>query len=83
MVHVAKFDSVGDWEALFIDGETIKQNHIGRVSVLPYLEGETIDVVETGRVNLPEGYTRYPSLEEMDEHDDFDYELHEYFTDNE
>lgn len=83
MVHVAKFNSVGDWEALFINGETVKQNHIGRVDVLPHLEGETIEVVETGRVNLPEEYAHYPSLEEMDEHDGFDYELHDYFTDNE
>lgn len=83
MVHVAKFESVGDWEALFIDGEPVKQNHIGRVGVLSYLEGETIEAVETGQVNLPEDVYQYPTLQEMDENEDFDYELHEYFTDNE
>jgi hypothetical protein len=72
-VRVAKFKSVGDWEVLYVDGESVKQNHIGRVDVLPYLEGLTIESATSTRVNLPDGETHYPStLEEVLEDDRYD-----------
>jgi len=75
MVHVAKFESVGDWEGLYIDGELVKENHIGRVNVLGYLEGVHVESVDTGQVNLPEGVYEYPTtLEEVIEDERFDYD---------
>jgi hypothetical protein len=73
-VRVARFESVGDWEVLYVDGESVKQNHIGRVDVLSYLEpGMTIQSATEARVNLPEGETRYPSdLDEVLEDDRYD-----------
>ena len=79
MSHVAKFESVGDWEVLYVNGESVKQNHIGRIDVLSYLEGHTVDTVETGRVNLPEGDNRFPkTLEEVIEDKRYDYEGEKY-----
>lgn len=76
MVTIDKFDSVGDWEAIYIDGETVCQNHLGQCSVLSSLEeGMTIEKVVSTRVNLPDGERRYPSnLEDViqDERYDFD-----------
>jgi hypothetical protein len=76
MTTIHSFKSVGDWEGLYIDGELVKENHIGRVDVLSYLEeGMEIETVVSTRVNLPEGRTSYPtSLDEVIEDDGFDYE---------
>jgi len=74
MVDVHKFESVGDWEVLYVDGESVKQNHIGRVDVVSYLEDTKVDDVVSTRVNLPQGETRFPdTLEEVIERDDFDF----------
>lgn len=79
MTTIAKFWSVGDWEALYIDGEAVKQNHQRRVDVLSHIdEGSTIDAVVSRRLNLPEDDFRYPStLEEMDKDDRYDFDLSE------
>jgi len=75
MVDVHKFESVGDWEVLYVDGESVKQNHIGRVDVLDYLEDTKVDKVVTTRVNLPEGEHRFPdTLDEVIEREDFDFD---------
>jgi hypothetical protein len=75
MVHVAKFESVGDWEGLYVDGELVGENHIGRVDVLSHLEGVCVDPANTGQVNLPEGVYSYPeTLEEVIEDERFDYD---------
>lgn len=75
MTTIHKFHSVGDWEALFINGESVKQNHIGRIDVLQYIKpGMKIEKVVSQRVNLPEGDTRYPpSIDEVVERDDYDF----------
>jgi len=74
MVDVHKFTSAGDWEVLYVDGESVKQNHIGRVDVLKYLEDTKVDKKINARVNLPQGEARFPdTLEEVIERDDFDF----------
>lgn len=73
-VRVAKFESVGDWEVLYVDGESVRQNHIGRVSVLSHLEpGMTIKSATSKQVNLPEDDYRFPdTLDEVLEDDRYD-----------
>jgi len=77
MTTVHKFYSVGDWEAVFIDGERVASNHQGRVSVLDYIEEgmEIEEAVET-RVNLPEDDYEYPkTIEEIINDERYDYGL--------
>jgi len=61
-VRVAKFESVGDWEGLYVDDDLVKENHIGRVDVLSHLEpGMVIESATDMQVNLPEDEYSYPS----------------------
>jgi len=71
-----KFQSVGDWEVLYVNGESVKQNHQGRVAVLDYIdEGMEIDVAVSKQVNLPEGKHRYPDqLTEVIEDERYDFD---------
>lgn len=73
-VRIAKFESVGDWEVLYVGGEAVRQNHIGRVDVLSHLEpGMTIESTTSKQVNLPEDDFRYPdTLDEVLEDDRYD-----------
>lgn len=76
MTTVVKLESVGDWEALFVGGECVKQNHIGRISVCDYISG--VDVTEAAhlRVNLPEDDHHYPdTLEEIVDDDRYEFEM--------
>lgn len=73
-IRVAKFESVGDWEGLYVDGELVKENHIGRVDVLSHLEsGMTIASATDMQVNLPEDEYSYPNtLDAVLEDDRYD-----------
>lgn len=66
MVDVVLVKGYGDWEALYIDGESVKQNHLGRIEVGKHLEGETVDSYERRSEEVPEGMARFPTdLEEV------------------
>lgn len=75
MTTVHKFKSTGDWEVLYIDGDAVKQNHIGRVDVLDYLEpGMELETIVSRRVNLPEDDYRYPEqLDDVIDDERYDY----------
>lgn len=76
MTTIHRFHSVGDWEALYIDGTVVKQNHIGRIDVLDYIEeGMEIEKAVSCRVNLPEERHSYPNrLKTIIESEEFDYD---------
>jgi hypothetical protein len=77
-VDVYKFESVGDWEGLYVDGELVEENHQGRVDVLRYIGGKNIGTAKFMCVNLPENVSRYPStLQEVSDDDRFDFSLDE------
>lgn len=72
-VVVAKFWSVGDWEAVYVDGERVESNHQGRTSLIDHIEGLTIDTAISRRLNLPEDDYEYPKdFEDLLEDDRYD-----------